>query len=309
MFLLLLASMDLSVAPEQTGQQAATDSSGPESPAEPSPPPAGDTTPPAGSPHNDGDTHKLSPSSPAAQTAALPPKSAATGAVPRHPLSVTREPGPDDVIFVTGFGPFGHHEVNASWQAVSRLHSMGVGEQLGAKLIIEEVPVKYEYVMREIPRRWKQLRPRLVVHVGVSSYTMTLQLERVAHNGPYCRGDVLQQTPPEQRCLSGQPSTLCCRLDLARTCRAIGGSASAIDATVSDDPGHYLCGFIYFMSLAQDPARTVFVHVPPLGMPYTANQMATGLAEVVRDLWHQVLQLDQPPPRPLDLSCSDQQRP
>ena len=174
----------------------------------------------------------------------------------------------------------------------------------------DQVPVKYEYVMREIPRRWKQLRPRLVVHVGVSAHTMTLQLERQAHNGPYCRGDVLQQTPPEQRCVSGQPATISCRLDLARTCRAIGSSASPIDADLSDDPGHYLCDFIYFTSLAQDPARTVFVHVPPLGMPYTANQMASALAEVVRDLWDQVVQMDQPPPpRPIDLSCADQQRP
>ena len=163
--------------------------------------------------------------------------------------------------------------------------------------------------MREIPRRWKQLRPRLVVHVGVSAHTMTLQLERVAHNGPYCRGDVLQQTPPEQRCVPGQPATLCCRLDLARACRAIGCSGSAIDAAVSDDPGQYLCDFIYFTSLAQDPGRAVFVHVPPLGMPYTANQMAAGLAEVIRDLWDQVVQLDRPAPRPLDLSCADQQRP
>lgn len=302
--------MDLSVPPEQTTTQQPSDedvSSGADMSESP-PPEEEQHTPPSGSPQSDGSDRKLSPSSPCKQEAALP-KSAATGAVPRQTLSLTQDPGPDDVIFVTGFGPFGHHEVNASWQAVRMLHMMGVGEQLGAQLVIEEVPVKYEYVMREIPRRWKQLRPRLVVHVGVSADTMTLQLERLAHNGPYCRVDTLQQTPPEQRCMPGRQGTLCCRLDLARTCRAIGCSASCIDAAVSDDPGHYLCDFIYFTSLAQDPARTVFVHVPPLGMPYSANQMATALAEVIRDLWDQVLQLDRPPPRPLDLSCVDQQRP
>ncbi|XP_037083327.1 pyroglutamyl-peptidase 1-like [Pollicipes pollicipes] len=297
--------MDLSTGPRVTPEPARSEDSSPP-PANGSSPTAGETTPPAdASPP----APKQSPSSPSAQPAALPPKAAATGAIPRE-LHLLMQPddGPNDVIFVTGFGPFGTHVVNASWEAVCRLHEVGVAEELGVQLVIEEVPVTYEYVMREIPKRWRELRPRLVVHVGVSAHTMTLQLERVSHNGPYQRDDVHQRTPPEHCCVPGRPSTLCTRLDLARTCKAIGNSRSAIDASVSDDAGHYLCDFIYFTSLSQDPGRAVFVHVPPLGMPYTANQMADGLAEAIRDLYGQVLEMDRPAVRALDLSCPGQRR-
>jgi len=226
-------------------------------------------------------------------------QSAGTGAIPRR-ARPEKLPEPEDVIFVTGFGPFGTHTVNASWQAVCRLHESDLARQLGVQLVIEEVPVKYEYVLREIPKRWRELRPRLVVHVGVSSQTMSLQLERRSHNGPYERCDVMQAKPPEHCCVPALPAAqeLSTRLDLELCCKVVAGSCATMDAETSEDAGRYLCDFIYHTSLSQDPARAVFVHVPPLGMPYTANQMAEALKVVICELYRQVKAVDQPPKQP-----------
>ena len=77
--------------------------------------------------------------------------------------------------------------------------------------------------------------------------------------------------------------------------------------------GHYVCSYhyvyVYFTQLARDPARAVLVYVPPLGTPYTGDQVDMAPAGVVRGRRDQVLSLDQPPPRPLDLSCDEQRCP
>lgn len=44
----------------------------------------------------------------------------------------------------------------------------------------------------------------------------------------------------------------------------------------------YLCEYIYYTSLSINPLRTLFIHVPELNKPYTANQIAKSLEEVLR---------------------------
>lgn len=50
----------------------------------------------------------------------------------------------------------------------------------------------------------------------------------------------------------------------------------------------FLCEYIYYTSLSIDPGRTVFVHVPVLDKPYTAQQIAQGLAEIISLLVEQL---------------------
>lgn len=50
----------------------------------------------------------------------------------------------------------------------------------------------------------------------------------------------------------------------------------------------FLCEYIYYTSLSIDPGRTVFVHVPVLDKPYTAQQIAQGLSEIIALLVEQL---------------------
>lgn len=43
----------------------------------------------------------------------------------------------------------------------------------------------------------------------------------------------------------------------------------------------YLCEFTYYKSLQINQYRTLFVHVPPLGKPYSAQEIATGLLDII----------------------------
>lgn len=74
-------------------------------------------------------------------------------------------------VLVTGFGPFGHHTVNASWVAVSGLKKLGVEHNARqVPLEAKEIPVVYDIVSSVVPQLYERFNPRLCVHVGVSPY-------------------------------------------------------------------------------------------------------------------------------------------
>jgi pyroglutamyl-peptidase len=68
------------------------------------------------------------------------------------------------VVIVTGFGPFGHHKVNASWEAVKKLRESKIEDELKIKLVTAELPVEYDFVESEIPKLWKEHNPEVNIH-------------------------------------------------------------------------------------------------------------------------------------------------
>lgn len=62
-------------------------------------------------------------------------------------------------IVVTGFGPFGNHKINASWEAVKCLSSLNIQEEFNVRLITIEIPVEYEIVERMVPKLWEEYKP------------------------------------------------------------------------------------------------------------------------------------------------------
>lgn len=57
----------------------------------------------------------------------------------------------------TGFGPFGMHQINASWVAVSELAKLGIADDVD--LVVQEVPVEYEAVKKMVPALWEKHKP------------------------------------------------------------------------------------------------------------------------------------------------------
>lgn len=46
----------------------------------------------------------------------------------------------------------------------------------------------------------------------------------------------------------------------------------------------YLCDFAYYTSLYQSHGRSAFVHVPPLGKPYNADQLGRALQAIIEEM-------------------------
>lgn len=66
-------------------------------------------------------------------------------------------------VLLTGFGPFGDHNINPSWEVVKELSSKygKYYEELGIELITQELPVDYKFVQNEVPRLWEEHQPKV----------------------------------------------------------------------------------------------------------------------------------------------------
>ncbi|KAL0966646.1 hypothetical protein UPYG_G00297820 [Umbra pygmaea] len=193
-------------------------------------------------------------------------------------------------VIVTGFQPFGEHTVNASWVAVQELERLGLGQSVD--LHICEVPVEYQAVQSLLPSLWKQHQPQLVVHVGVSGIATMVTLEKCAHNHGYKRVDNCSFYPDSQCCIDDGPDCINSVIDLDLICKKVNASSLGVAVAVSEDAGRYLCDYTYYTSLYLGKGRSAFVHVPPLGKPYSAQDLGRALKAIVAEMLEHACQAE-----------------
>ncbi|EDL90722.1 pyroglutamyl-peptidase I [Rattus norvegicus] len=189
---------------------------------------------------------------------------------------------PRKAVVVTGFGPFGEHAVNASWIAVQELEKLGLGDSVD--LHVYEIPVEYQTVQRLIPALWEKHSPQLVVHVGVSGMATTVTLEKCGHNKGYKGLDNCRFCPGSQCCVEDGPESIDSIIDMDAVCKRVTTLGLDVSVTISQDAGRYLCDFTYYTSLYRGRGRSAFVHVPPLGKPYNADQLGRALRAIIEEM-------------------------
>ena len=196
------------------------------------------------------------------------------------------------IIVVTGFGLFRDYTVNASWEAVKGLPD--IWTDLENTLIIEEIPVEYEFIQKNVPEKWEDKKPDFVVHVGVSSKATSLTLEVQAHNDGYEKPDVKSCYPHAQCCLTSGSDILKSSLDLPQLCSSVNKTFTetglGVDACLSEDAGRYLCDFSYYKSLHAMQGKSLFIHVPPLDQPYSVQQLSKAVRVVLQHIIQQIKQ-------------------
>lgn len=185
-------------------------------------------------------------------------------------------------VIVTGFEPFGEHAVNSSWVAVQELERLGLGEAVD--LHVCEVPVEYQAVQVLLPSLWKEHDPQLVVHVGVSGLATTVTLEQCGHNKGYKRRDNCSFFPASQCCMDSGPDCILSVLDMDAVCKRVNESGLGVTLSVSKDAGRYLCDYTYYTSLYLGQGHSAFIHVPPLGKPYSSQELGRALQAAIKEM-------------------------
>lgn len=193
-------------------------------------------------------------------------------------------------VLVTGFGPFGSHKINSSWEAAKELKNLGLGVE-GVELVIEKVPVLYDSVDKIMPSLLETHQPCLVVSIGLSSHTKNIELEQFANCLGYNRVDNDGKCPNGERCQSVMhiPSGDKFKSDIDMLCVTSSNllKSKKIHATVSNDAGQFLCDYIYCtgMSLQRQKGNRMhnaFIHVPPLDKPFNAIQLAEQIQIILQ---------------------------
>ena len=57
---------------------------------------------------------------------------------------------------------------------------------------------------------------------------------------------------------------------------------------ISCDAGHYLCDFVFFKSLHSSQGKSLFIHVPPLNKPFSKEELAAIIVEVLEKVCTQI---------------------
>ncbi|CAB3410536.1 unnamed protein product [Caenorhabditis bovis] len=186
-------------------------------------------------------------------------------------------------VILTGFGPFRNFTTNPSSEIVKELQKNGIpGINLEAKIM----RVAYAEVKNDLEVYWNLFQPELVVHLGAHEVANTIKIEKQAFAAGYEACDVEGCTPDSNSTGCCRPeSVLCTELDCDRICETVRQSCSldesCINLTTSDDPGRYLCGFSYFLSLNEDPKKALFVHVPPFTEECTKEKVTEVIREII----------------------------
>lgn len=152
-------------------------------------------------------------------------------------------------VLVTGFEPFGEHEINPS-QLVAEAFDGVV------------LPVSFDRAGDDLRRAVAERSPDLVICFGVAADRTAISVERYAHNL-----DEASTTDDDGAAGSGRPIDAGGPLALASTLpvdEIVAALREAeIPAEVSRDAGGYVCNHVLY-ALLRSGARGGFVHLPPL---------------------------------------------
>ena len=177
---------------------------------------------------------------------------------------------------------------NPSWEIVSRLPE----EIPGVRIAIhpESLKAAYHSLYEIVPKLVQSYQPDVVLHVGLAVERDYFAIERSAGRDGYQQNldmDKKVFTKAESRTSWGKKSAdrLETALDLDAVLEAWRdqlrstikenskkgkGNGPTADVRLSDDVGKYVCGFIYYATLAELARRSdckgtaLFFHVPPL---------------------------------------------
>ncbi len=173
-------------------------------------------------------------------------------------------------ILITGFGPFPGIAKNCSSdlavavcdrlneQSLARRHSTNCATA-------NRLSVEWLTVSDQLRHLYEQHRPTVAIHFGVCSTVYGLVVERKAHNACTSDPDARGCRPATSALDLGGLDVLETRLPVADIIAQ--SKPGAVDISLSDDAGRYLCNAAYYVSLSlaarqRPPGDALFVHLP-----------------------------------------------
>ena len=179
-----------------------------------------------------------------------------------------------DRILVTGFEPFGGDSLNPSREVVRQMDGRRVA---GHAIVGRCLPCAFGAALPALHALIDDLRPGLVIALGLAGSRGALSIERVAINLVDARiADNAGEQPIDVPVIAGAPAAYFASLPVKAM--HAGLREAGIACEVSHSAGTFVCNQVFFALMhrlrAFPHARGGFIHLPPL--PEHAALHASG---------------------------------
>ena len=194
--------------------------------------------------------------------------------------------GAASTVFITGFGPFPGVADNVSGRLALRLAEERA--RTGCPIEAHILPTEWEEVSKRFPAVLMDLRPRLVLHLGVARRARGFRIERRAENATEAKLDAGGRLPPSPAIYDGGHAALTTSLPAAPLVRSLRDQG--LPAAASNHCGNYLCNFLFYRSLDWSrrqaaPCDVLFLHLPlravRAGNPLSETDLWRGAASIL----------------------------
>lgn len=178
-------------------------------------------------------------------------------------------------VFITGFGPFANHPVNASSETLKKLSEDLVLE--GIEFDFQELRVVYKSTKDFISSYWKTKSPLFCVHLGVYTEKF-VSVECQCNETVYTLQDVEEKIPDD-----GKWPLIKSAFPLREIVQNLSQKSLPVPVRLSKDAGQYLCQYSFHNSLCNGNGNSVFVHVPKLEDSPAENTAVVVIA-IIKEL-------------------------
>lgn len=168
-------------------------------------------------------------------------------------------------VLVTGFEPFDNASVNPSWEAAERVDGWRCD---GHQVVARRLPCVYRSIRPQLSALFDELKPDIVIALGLAGGRVDFSLERVAINVDDARiPDNADDQPIDRPSVEGGPAAYFTTLPIKAILRRV--RAAGIPASVSNSAGTFVCNHTFYVArhLAETGRRGLragFIHVPYL---------------------------------------------
>lgn len=194
---------------------------------------------------------------------------------------------PTRIILLTGFEPFDRDAINPSWEAARALDGWRCGD---AVVHARQVPCVFGAAIETLVAAMTELKPELVICVGLAGGRSEISVERVAINVDDARiADNDGRQPIDQAVVEGAPAAYFSTLPIKAMVRDL--RAAGLPASVSNTAGSFVCNHIFFglmhrLATHSSGSRGGFVHIPylPEQAARFADQPSMALPTLIEGL-------------------------
>jgi len=182
-------------------------------------------------------------------------------------------------ILLTGFEPWADHALNPTQRLAERLDGWHAGDVRAVGLVL---PVAARAANATVEAALRDLRPTVVVHLGLAAGRPAITVERWAHNlADYPMPDT-SGAQPQGECLSEAGSWRhAASLDVAAAVQAL--RAGGAPAEASSSAGAFVCNAVFYATLDWTAAQR---HDAPVGFVHLPDVADLTLADQERALDH-----------------------